>query len=130
MNLLDILLVILIISASLLCIALIYYLWKISISVKSMEADLKQLSTNLERLINSTSILANNLTDMSNNVRGQLDTSRNIITSIKERVDKILEFEEYVRKGIEGPVRTFIREITAINNGINTFLTKFRNKNN
>lgn len=95
-----------------------------------MEADLKQLSNNLDRLLNSTSNLAHNLTDMSNNVRGQLDTSKNIIISIKERVDKILEFEEYVRKGIEGPVRTFIREITAINNGINTFLTKFRNKNN
>jgi hypothetical protein len=93
-----------------------------------MEADLKLLSTNLERLINSTSNLANNLTDMSNNMRGQLDTSKSIVLSIKDRVDKILEFEEYVRKGIEGPVRTFIREITAINNGINTFLEKFRNK--
>jgi hypothetical protein len=67
---------------------------------------------------------------MSDNARGQLDTSRNIVKSIKERVDTILEFEEYVRKGIEGPVRTFIREIMAINNGINTFLTKFRNKDN
>ena len=128
MNLLDIFLIILIISASALCFALIFYLWKISVSVKAMEDDLKQLSINLDRLINSTSILANNLTDMSNNVKGQLDTSRNIVTSIKERIETILEFEEYVRKGIEGPVRTFIREIMAINNGINTFLKKIRIK--
>ena len=130
MNLLDILLVILIISASLLCLALIYYIWKISLSIKAIQDDLSQLSTNLEPLINSTSQLANNLSDMSDNARGQLDTSRNIVTSIKERVDTILEFEEYVRKGIEGPVRTFIREIMAINNGINTFLMKFRKKDN
>lgn len=130
MSLLDILLVILIISASALCIALIYYIWKISLSVKAIQDDLDKVSTNLEPLIESTSQLANNLSNMSDNARGQLDTSKNIVTSIKERVDTILDFEEYVRTGIEGPVRTFIREITAINNGLNTFLTKFRNKDN
>ena len=130
MNLLDILLVILIISASALCIALIYYIWKISISIKAIQDDLSKLSADIEPLIDSTTQLANNLSNMSENARGQLDTSKNIVLSIKDRVDKILEFEEYVRKGIEGPVRTFIREIMAINNGINTFLTKFRNKDN
>jgi uncharacterized protein YoxC len=130
MNLLDILLVILIISASSLCIALIYYIWKISISIKAIQDDVSKISTDLEPLIESTNQLANNLSNISDNARGQLDTSRNIVTSIKDTVDKILEFEEYVRKGIEGPVRTFIREITAINNGINTFLEKFRNKAN
>jgi len=130
MNLLDILLVILIISASSLCIALIYYIWIISISIKAIQDDVSKISTDLEPLIESTTQLANNLSNISDNARGQLDTSRNIVTSIKDTVDKILEFEEYVRKGIEGPVRTFIREITAINNGINTFLEKFRNKAN
>ena len=130
MNLLDILLVILIISASSLCIALIYYIWKISISIKAIQDELSKISTDLEPLIESTTQLANNLSNISDNARGQLDTSRNIVTSIKDTVDKILEFEEYVRKGIEGPVRTFIREITAINNGIITFLEKFRNKAN
>ncbi|UCH66597.1 MAG: hypothetical protein JSW63_05575 [Ignavibacterium sp.] len=130
MNLLDILLIILIISASALCIALIYYIWKISLSIKAIQENVSKLSTDLEPLIESTSQLANNLSNMSENARGQFDTSKSIVLSIKNRVDKILEFEEYVRKGIEGPVRTFIREITAINNGINTFLEKFRNKTN
>jgi len=130
MGLLDILLIILIISASILCIALIFYIWKLYLSVKAIQDDLSKLTNNLQPLIESTSQLAGNLTDMSDNARGQLATSKSIVTSIKQRVDTILDFEQYVREGIEGPIRTFIREITAINNGVNTFLTKFRNKNN
>jgi len=130
MNLLDIFLVILIISASILCIALIFNIWKISSSVKAIQNDLSRLSNNIQPLIDSTSKLASNLSDMSDNAKDQLDTSKNIVTSIKNRVDTILEFEEYVRQGVEGPLKTFIREITAINNGINTFLTKFRNRRN
>ncbi|MEJ2196586.1 MAG: hypothetical protein P8X73_17270 [Ignavibacteriaceae bacterium] len=130
MGLLDTLLIILIISASVLCIALVFYIWKLYLSVKAIQGDLSKLTNNLQPLIDSTSQLASNLTDMSDNARGQLNTSKNIVTSIKERVDTILDFEQYVREGIEGPIRTFIREITAINNGVNTFLTKYRNKNN
>jgi len=130
MNLFDILLVILIISASLLCIALIYYIWKIFLSIKAIQDDITKLSDNLQPLIDSTSQLANNLSNISDNARGQLDTSKNIVRSIKERVDTILEFEEYLRRGIEGPVKTFIREITAINTGLNTFLSNFRKKDN
>ncbi len=130
MNLLDILLIILVISASALCIALIYYIWKISNAVKAIQNDISQLSVNLQPLLNSTTQLSNSLNEITDNAREHLDISKNVVTSIKDRVDTILEFESKVRGGVEGPVMSLIREITALNNGLNAFLNVFRKKNN
>ncbi len=130
MNLLDILLILLVISASALCIALIYYVWKISNAVKSIQNDIGELSANLKPLLISTAELSSNLNEISDNARQHLDISKNVVTSIKDRVDTILEFEAKVRSGIEGPVMSFIREITALNNGFNSFLNVLRKKNN
>ncbi|GBD86715.1 hypothetical protein BMS3Abin03_00638 [bacterium BMS3Abin03] len=128
MSIINILLVILIIAASALCIALIIYLWKITQSIKAMQADVDELSKNLQPLINTTSKLADDISKITDSAKDQIDMSKDIVVSVKDRVDTILEFEENVRKGIEGPVMTFIREITAINKGLNTFLSYFRKK--
>ncbi len=125
----DILLVVLIIAATALCIALIYYIWKITNAVKAMQVDINELSKNIQPLINSTTELSNNINEISENARAHVDISKNVVLSIKERVDTILQFEEKVRRGIEGPVMSFIQEITALNNGLNTFLNYFRKKN-
>ncbi len=129
MNLLDILLILLVTSASALCIALIYYFWKITNAVKAIQKDISELSANLQPLLISTTELSSNLNEISDNAREHVDISKNIVTSIKDRVDTILEFEAKVRGGIEGPVMSLIREITALNNGFNSFLNVFRKKN-
>jgi len=119
----------LIIAAIALCIALIYFIWKITNAVKAMQVDINELSENLQPLINSTTELSNNINEISENARAHVDISKNVVLSIKDRVDTILKFEEKVRGGIEGPVMSFIQEITALNNGLNTFLSYFRKKN-
>ena len=124
----DIFLVVLIIAATALCIALIYYIWKISNTVKAMQADINELSKNLHPLLISTTELSDNIKEITGNAKAHVDISKNVVLSIKDRVDTILQFEEKVRRGIEGPVMSFIQEITALNNGLNTFLSYFRKK--
>ncbi|MCH7965491.1 MAG: hypothetical protein IH950_08050 [Bacteroidetes bacterium] len=124
----DILLLVLIIAATALCIVLIYYIWKISNAVNAMQVDINELSKTLQPLLKSTTELSNNLKEITENARAHVDISKNVVLSIKDRVDTILQFEEKVRRGIEGPVMSFIKEITALNNGLNTFLSYFRKK--
>ena len=124
----DILLVVLIIAATALCIALIYYIWKISNAINAMQTDMNELSKNLQPLLISTNELSDNLKEITGNAKAHVDISKNVVLSIKDRVDTILHFEEKVRRGIEGPVMSFIQEITALNNGLNTFLSYFRKK--
>ena len=128
MNLIDYLLAVLLLVASVLCIALIYYIWRISNSVKAVQKDLNELSSKLQPLINSTTELSNNLNEITGSARGQIDMSRSIVASVKDRVDTILQFEEKVRGGIEGPISSVLSEINAISVGLTTFLRNIRNK--
>ena len=93
-----------------------------------MQVDINELSKTLQPLLKSTTELSNNLKEITGNARAHVDISKNVVLSIKDRVDTILQFEEKVRRGIEGPVMSFIKEITALNNGLNTFLSYFRKK--
>jgi len=126
--LIDIFLLVLIIAATALCITLIFYIWKISDAIKAMQADINELSKNLNPLIIRINEISDNLKEITGNAKAHVDISKNVALSIKDRVDTILNFEDKVRRGVEGPVMSFIKEITALNNGLIAFLSYFRKK--
>jgi uncharacterized protein YoxC len=126
MNLTDILTVILLISASALCIALIFYLAKITSSVKAMQKDLNEISAKINPLIVNVSELTEKISTITEDAKGQIQTSKNIVQSVKSRVDTILSLEERARDGIEGPLMTLVNNFRAIANGLNTFMSHFK----
>lgn len=126
MNFIDILTIILLISASALCIALIFYLAKITSSVKAMQKDLNEISSRINPLVVNVSELTEKISTITEDAKGQIQTSKNIVLSVKNRVDNILTLEERVRGGIEGPLMTLVTNFRAIANGLNTFLSNFK----
>ena len=126
MNLTDILTVILLISASALCIALIFYLAKITSAVKAMQKDLNEISSKINPLIDNAAELTEIISTITEDARGQIQTSKNIVQSVKNRVDTILSLEERARGGIEGPLMTLVNNFRAIANGLNTFISHFK----
>ena len=122
MTLIDILTVIVLILVSALIIALIVYLGKITRSIQDLQKDISDLSERVDPLVTSLSDLTNKLTTLSDQANEQMDTTRNIVYSVRDRVNVILDFEEKLRAGIEGPVMGFINQLKAISNGVNTFL--------
>lgn len=128
MSFIDILTIILIISASALCIALIYYLAKITASVKAIQKNIDEISSNINPLIVNVSELSEKISVITEDAKGQIQSSKNIVQNVKNRVDTILTLEERVRGGIEGPLMTLVTNFRAIANGLNTFLGYF-NKN-
>ena len=126
MNLIDILTIILLISASALCIALIFYLAKITGSVKAMQKDLNEISSKINPLIVNVSELTEKISTITEDAKGQIQTSKNIVQSVKNRVDTILSLEEKVRSGVEGPLMMLVTNFRAIASGLNTFLSYFK----
>ena len=123
MTLIDILTVVVLILVSALIIFLIIYLGKITKSIEELQKDISGLSENFEPLINLMTEVTTKVSDLSDHAQSQLDSTKIIIENLKDRVDTILEFEENVRAGIQGPVMSFINQIKAISNGVNTFLS-------
>jgi len=65
----------------------------------------------------NVSELTQKIASIAENAEDQIQTSKNIVQSVKNRVDTILSLEERVRGGIEGPLMTLvITENTSCNN--------------
>ena len=117
--------IILLLAATSLCIALIIYLKSITNSIKEMQNDIKGLSDELKPLISASTELSEKLNDMSDKACSQLDVSKEIIFNVRDRVDKILDLEEKVRKGVEEPAMQLVKNLSAVFNGVNTFWSAY-----
>jgi len=128
MSLMTVFNIILILSASALCIALIIYLNRITKSVKAIENDIKDLSFQVKPLIASTTNLSEKLNQISDLAKEPIDTARDIVVEVKGRVNEILDFEERLREGFERPAAELIKTLSAVSNGVKTFWNVYKNK--
>jgi hypothetical protein len=128
MNLTEILIVILLISASTLCIVLIYFFYQIVKSAHSINANIQELSIKLIPFIESTFELSEKLNHITDEVDSQLHISKSIFRDIRERVDKILNMEIKIRYRIEDVVLPIVKNIHAMGKGVESFWRSFRNK--
>jgi len=128
MNLTEILTVILLISASMLCISLIYFIYQIVKSVHSISINIEEFSFKLNPLIQSTLELSEKFNHITNEVKSQLQISKSIFSDIRVQADKILNIETKIRNGIEDAVTPLGKNLYAVGKGIDAFWRRFRNK--
>jgi archaellum component FlaC len=128
MDIIQILTVVLIVSASALCIALIYYLNKIVKSVQSINRDMNELAANLKPLIQSATELSDHIFKITSEAKDQLRISRSILSDFRERADKLLSIENKIRSGVEDAVMPFVKNLNAVGKGVETFWRNFKNK--
>ena len=126
MELVEILTVVLLISASVLCMALIYSVYQIVKSVHSISLDLESLSFKLNPLIESALDLSNKIHLITYEVVSQLQMTRSIVISIREHVDKILNVETKIRDGIENAVMPIFKNVNAIGVGFASFWRNYK----
>ncbi|MCH7826511.1 MAG: DUF948 domain-containing protein [Bacteroidetes bacterium] len=119
---------ILLISASLLCLFLIFYIYRITKSFNQIKEEIKKISTKLDPFIGSMTELSNNINEISEGVKEPVELVRTTVNDVKNRVDTILNFEAKLRKGVEDPVFRLIRALTAVVNGIEAFWKKYNKK--
>jgi len=122
MTVIDVLTAVVLILVAALIVFLIVYLGKITKSIQELQKDISDLSDKLEPLVFSLADLTTKLTDLSDQAKRQLEATKGIVFSVKDRVDTILKFEEKIRAGIDGPISGFLTQIKAISNGVSTFL--------
>ena len=128
MELTELLIVILLISASVLCIALIYFLHRIVKSVHSISINIQELSYKISPLVESTLELSNKINLITYEVDSQLQMTRSMLSSIREHVDKILNVETRIRSGIENAVMPIIKNVNAVGIGVGSFWKSYKQK--
>jgi uncharacterized protein YoxC len=128
MELVNIFYIILLASSSGLCIALIIYLYRITRSVNKIEIDIKDLTDQIKPLIASTTNLSEKLIFISDEAKQPIIIVKEVVEDIKDRINVILEFEEKLRKGVEGPLTKILNSVSGISNGINAFWDSYKRR--
>ncbi len=126
MNASSLLFNILLISASLLCLFLIFYIYRISKSFNQIKDEVKKISSKLDPFIESMTELSDRMNEISDGVKEPVELVRTTVNDVKNRVDTILNFEAKLRKGVEDPVFRLIRALTAMVNGIEAFWKNYK----
>lgn len=127
MDTIEILTVILLISSSVLCFALIYFVYQLVKSLQSIEANVQSMSFKLGPLIQSTLLLSEKLTQITKEAESQLLITKSIVNDVRNRVDRILKVETKILNGIEDAVMPVLNKINAVGKGIQSFWQKYRN---
>jgi archaellum component FlaC len=128
MNATEVFTIVLLVSASALCIALIFYLNKIVKSVQSINNNIKDLSANIKPLIKTSIELSDNLNKMTSSATEQLNISKSIVSDFRERADKLLSIEYKIRSGVEDAFMPLVKNLNAVGKGVESFWRNFKNK--
>lgn len=128
MNTTEVFTIVLLVSASALCIALIFYLNKIVKSVHSINNNIQEFSANIKPLIQTSIELSDNLNRMTSSATEQLNISKSIVMDFRDRADKLLSIEDKIRSGVEDTVMPFVKNLNAVGKGVETFWRNFKNK--
>jgi uncharacterized protein YoxC len=121
MDTIEILTIVLLISASILSLALVYFVYKFIKSVRSIGADIKALSDKLIPILKSTFIFIEKLTRIADEAESQLQISKSIVSDIRDHTDKILKVETKIRNGISDAAVSLLNNFRAISKGISSF---------
>jgi len=127
-TLIDIAYIILLLSASLLCIFAIVYLNRITKTMQRIDENLKRMINQLHPLIESSNQLIDRFSNISSDIEKQINTVRRVIDEVKERISSVLSFERRVQEGIEAPISGIVNNLSAVTKGVTTFWKKYRNR--
>lgn len=119
MNVIDILLIILILSASALCIFLIFYLKKLIDHVEAVRKDVHELvekTTPVLENLDDVTRRANRVVSEVENYWYEIDSS---IKKVRERISGLTSLKKYT--DAENPVSELIKNVKALTKGFVAF---------
>ena len=128
MNVISVFSVILLACASVLCIALIVFLGRITRSIKAIQYEINDISTGMKPLIASATNLTEKLNRITDSADDQIEVVKKIVGKVNDRVDTILSLEEKIRSGFEGPALDILKTLSGVANGVSAFWNVLRRK--
>ena len=128
MNTIEILTVILLISSSILCLTLIYFIYRITKSVYSISLNIEEFSLRLDPLIESTLELSAKLNHITSEADSRLQLSKSILGDIREHADIIINMETKILHGIENSVIHLVQNFQSLGKGVISFWRNYRSK--
>lgn len=125
----DIFEIILLISASALCIYLILFLKDMTKSISEIQTDIHRIADQINPLLESLQSLSKSVIVVSDEVKSQLTKTKWIIDEVKSKVESIMNFERKVMEKVDSPIQNMLSNLNAIKRGVTTFFEALRKNN-
>lgn len=120
----DIFTLLLLFSASVLCLMLVYFFLRIARSIEALERDFKKMSDQMTPLLESLNNLSRAMKSLAEEVRGQLDKTNWIIDEVKAKVEGLLYLETKIKESLEHPAQSLMSTLQTIKNGVSSLFKK------
>jgi len=126
MNLIDVLLIILILSASALCIYAIIYLKKLSEQIEAVRKDVHELVARTTPILENLEDVTQRANRIVLEVEHYWDEIDRSIKNLRERVSNFTSFSKL--RDVEYPAKELIKNIKAFAKGISAFWQEFKRR--
>jgi len=122
----EVLRILLYISASALCVSMIYYFYRITKSVEAVQRDLQKISGQLNPLLDSLNSLSRSVKSLSDDMRDQLQKINWVVDEVKSKIEAVVQIEEKVRDVMSNPVHNIMGTLQGIKKGFTTAFNFFK----
>ncbi len=120
--------IVLLLSASALCIYLILYISRITKAIEDMKTEIQKISDQLKPLLNSLQTLSYSILSISDEIKSNFGKIRWIVDEVKSRVDSLFNIEKKIKETIDDPVQSIKENINAWRSGFSAFWKKLKRK--
>lgn len=122
--------IILFLSLSVLAVYLIFAVKKLVRSAESVEKNTSELQEKLSPVLVNALEVSDNMKVVSGEVRKQIAKVNDIVESVKETTESIIEFEQKAQKQLETPVFESLSLVSAVYTGVKTFIKRLTDSTN
>lgn len=122
----DILLAVLILLASVLCVYLIFTLKALLRSAEAIQKDVRSLIDKMMPILENLNDVSNRASRVVNGIENYWDEIDSSIKRVKEKIANFTSPKSFQNN--ESPIRDFIKNLRAFVKGISTFWQTFKKK--
>jgi len=120
----DIFEILLLFSASFLCVMMVYYLMKITKSIDAIRKDFSSIAGQVTPLLDTLNNLSRSIKSVAEDIRQQLDKTNWIIDEVRSKVEGLLALEDKIRETFDHPAQSIMSTIQFIKNGVTGLFKK------
>lgn len=118
--------VVALVAVTLVCVFLILVLVRVRDTLTNIERDIKAVTERTMPVLENIDYISSRVKHITDNIDDQVLMVRELMSSIREIADNVVELERKVQARIEGPILDTVAFVAALFKGVRTFTERLR----
>lgn len=98
----------LLLSASALCVAVIVYMGRITRKIEEMQSDIKKISEQVSPLVDSLQLISRSVAELTEKLNKQVSEVEWIVSEVKDKIETVKNFSSALRAGVDDRLKSLL----------------------